>query len=87
MAMVSVTVALMKMAKRDSKRNRGGGCGDGSGAEWVVMAAETLVASQFSAATTTISAATAWTLVNPLVPTATQKRYFSCVLHVCFRRR
>ena len=42
MAMVSVTVALMKMAKRDSKRNRGGGCGDGSGAERVVMAAETL---------------------------------------------
>jgi hypothetical protein len=45
------------MAKRDSERNRGGGRGDGkvAAAERVVMAAETLVASQISAAATTIS--------------------------------
>ena len=31
MARTSSTAALMTMAKRDSKRNRGGGCGNGSG--------------------------------------------------------
>jgi hypothetical protein len=31
MATASATAALMTMAKCDSKRNRGGGCGDGSG--------------------------------------------------------
>ena len=30
MAMASATAALMTMAKRDSKSNRGGGRGDGS---------------------------------------------------------
>ena len=58
------TATLMTVAKRDSKRNRSDGCGNGSATERVVTLVETLVASQISAAATTISAATAWTLVS-----------------------
>jgi hypothetical protein len=63
-ALALETAVLMTMAKHDSKRNHGGGCGDGSSGGKGGDGMETLVASQISAAATTISAATAWTLVN-----------------------
>jgi hypothetical protein len=54
----------MTMAKRDRKETMVAVVTMAAAVERVVTALETLVASQISSAATTISAATAWTLVN-----------------------
>ena len=67
MATAAATAALMTWLNATAKETAEVVVAMAAAAERVVMAAETLVASQISAAATTISTATAWTLVRAYV--------------------